>query len=175
MSWNMDVNLAGVAARAPGGAFVEPATGAYKVKITATEAYEKDGKSSVKFQTVIDGGDFNGTEVRLFLGADLSKTGNQRSWKTALLSAGYNAAQIEAGQISIGEKTFENKPAFIYYKAKDPNDPSSQANREFITAESYATLTGQSAGAISSAAPASASAAPKPAGGSKLRGMMLGQ
>jgi hypothetical protein len=168
-NWNMDVNLAGVAARAPGGAFVEPATGAYKVKITATEAYEKDGKSSVKFQTVIEGGDFGGTEVRLFLGADLSKLGNQRSWKTALLSAGYNAAAIEAGQISIGSKTFEGKTAYVYYKAKDVNDPSSQSNREFITPESYATLSGEAP-----AAAASASAAPKPAGGSKLRNMMLG-
>jgi len=168
-NWNMDVNLAGVAARSPGGTFVEPATGAYKVKVTATEAYEKDGKSSVKFQTVIEGGDFAGTEVRLFLGADLSKMGNQRSWKTALLSAGYNSASIEAGQISIGDKTFENKTAYIYYKAKDPNDPTSQSNREFITAESFATLTGATTGAVTQA-----SGAPKPAAGSKLRNMMLG-
>ena len=167
-TWNMDVNLAGVAARAPGGTFVEPETGAYKVKITATEAYEKDGKSSVKFQTVIEGGDFAGTEVRLFLGADLSKLGNQRSWKTALLSAGYNAGAIEAGQINIGSKTFDGKTAYIYYKAKDPNDPTSQSNREFITPESYATLSGEAPAA------AGASAAPKPAAGSKLRNMMLG-
>jgi len=172
-TWNMEVNLAGVAARAPGGTFVEPATGAYKVKITATEAYEKDGKSSVKFQTVIDGGDFAGTEVRLFLGADLSKMGNQRSWKTALLSAGFNAGQIEAGNVQIGEKTFDGKTAYIYYKAKDPNDPTSQANREFITSESFTSLTGGNAGSISSGA-TQASAAPKPAAGSKLRNMMIG-
>ena len=90
-TWQIEnVDLKDVAARSGPGAYVEPVTGAYKVKITLTEAYQKEDRTSVKFQTVIAEGEYQGTEMRLFIGADLSKLGNLRSWKTAILSVGGN-------------------------------------------------------------------------------------
>jgi hypothetical protein len=169
-AWQIDnVNLKDVAARSGPGAYTEPTTGAYKVTITATEAYQKEDKTSVKFQTVIADGEYAGTEMRLFIGADLSKLGNLRSWKTALLSVGSSADvnTIKADQ-------FEGKVAYVYFKAKDPNDTNSQSDKQFITAESYATLTGSGAAAKSiggTSAPAM-NVAPQPGGSNKLRGML---
>ena len=161
-NWQTNINVANVAARNVGGSFVEPATGAYKVKITGTEMYEKEGRQSVKFQTQIVGGDFDGTETRLFIGLDLTKVGNQRSWKTAMLSCGYTADQIDIGDITIGSDSFDGREAFIYYKAKDPNDATSQSDRQFITPQQFATLTGASE-TPAKAAPAKAATVAKPA------------
>lgn len=189
-NWSANINVASVAARNPGAGYVEPETGAYKVKITETVEYDKNGNKSVRFQTVITEGAFAGVETRLFIGLDTAKMGNLRSWKTAMLSAGYTAAQIETGEIGIGAETFEGREAFIYYKARDVNDPNSQSDRQFITPESYASLTGTevavpaapvagktakpAAAKASAPAPAAAPAmnvAPKPSGGG-LRAML---
>jgi hypothetical protein len=180
-SWTATINVAAVAARNVGGGFVEPTTGAYKVRITETEQYEKDGKSSVKFQTVIADGEFSGSETRLFIGLDLSKDGNKRSWKTALLSIGIPAAEVDKGDVSIGADTFKDADAFIYYKAKNPDDATSQSDRQFITPEQYAKLTSGEAGgskAAVAAAPVSASvpsvavSVPQPtSAAARLRGM----
>lgn len=176
-NWTLKANFAGVAERNVGGGFREPETGAYKVTITGTEQNEKEGRSSVKFQTVIKGGDFDGSETRLFLGTDLSKQGNLRSWKTAMLSVGYTAAQIEAGEVEFDSSTFDGKTAYIYYKAKDPNDATSQSDRQFITPEQYQRLVGQSSGSIAPsaskpAAPQMNASAPAPKAGNALRNML---
>jgi hypothetical protein len=170
-NWQIDdVNLKDVAARSGPGGYVEPVTGAYKVKITGTEAYQKEDRTSVKFQTVIADGEYQGTEMRLFIGADLSKLGNLRSWKTALLSVGSSADvnTIKADQ-------FDGKTAYVYFKAKDPNDSNSQSDKQFITPEAYANLTGNTATtapAKAIGAPAMNVATPQPGGSNKLRGML---
>ncbi len=185
-SFSLTMNVSKVAARqGVGGGYAEPATGAYKVSITEVVLYQKDdGKSSVRFQTVFTEGEFAGSEQRLYIGTDLSKAGNLRSWKTALLSAGYTAAQIENGEVDITPETFAGREAFIYYKAKDANDPTSQPDRQFITPESFATLTGETAKAEQApaakvAAPAAAkvaapaaAVAPKPGGAQNLRSLL---
>jgi len=159
-NWSATVNVASVAARNVGGGFTEPTTGAYRVRITETEEYEKDGKKSVKFQTVIAEGEFAGSETRLFIGLDLSKDGNKRSWKTALLSVGIPAAEVDKGDVSIGADTFKDADAFIYYKAKNPDDSTSQSDRQFITPEQFAKLTSEGgASASTAAAPAAKSVA----------------
>lgn len=186
-TWQTSINVANVAARNVGGGFAEPATGAYKVKITGTEMYEKEGRQSVKFQTQIVGGDFDGSETRLFIGLDLTKVGNQRSWKTAMLSCGYTADQIDVGDVTIGTDTFDGKEAFIYYKARDPNDATSQSDRQFITPQQYATLTGASESPVKAApvakaglgakpvAPAMNVTAPKPTGNAASIRNLLGK
>lgn len=171
-TWQIDnVDLKDVAARSGPGGYVEPVTGAYKVKITGTEAYQKEDRTSVKFQTVIADGEYQGTEMRLFIGADLSKLGNLRSWKTALLSVG-SSADVN----TIRADQFDGKVAYVYFKAKDPNDASSQSDKQFITPEAYASLTGAgkqtaSIGSGTVAAPAM-NVAPQPGGSNKLRGML---
>lgn len=162
-NWSATVNVASVAARNVGGGFTEPTTGAYRVRITETEEYEKDGKKSVKFQTVISEGEFAGSETRLFIGLDLSKDGNKRSWKTALLSVGIPAAEVDKGDVSIGADTFKDADAFIYYKAKNPDDATSQSDRQFITPEQYAKLTSEGGASAAPAAKSAPSAASVPA------------
>jgi len=166
-NWQIDnVDLKDVAARSGPGGYVEPVTGAYKVKITGTEAYQKEDRTSVKFQCVIADGEYQGTEMRLFIGADLSKLGNLRSWKTALLSVG-STAEVN----TIKADQFDNKVAYVYFKAKDPNDSNSQSDKQFITPEAYASLTGSPKTATASTAPVM-NVAPQPGGSNKLRGML---
>lgn len=188
-NWSLNLNVAGVQARqGVGGGYVEPVTGAYRVKITEAVLYKKDdGKSSIRFQTVFSEGEFAGAEQRIYIGTDLSKQGNLRSWKTALLSAGYTAAQIETGAVDISGENFVGREAFVYYKAKDANDPTSQPDRQFITPEAFASFHGEAsttaqaakaqtgaklgAAAATSAAPAAASV-PAPRGAGALRAML---
>ena len=161
--WNLKATFAGVAARQGVGSsgFVQPTTGAYRVKVTeAVKNVKDDGKESIRFQTVFIGGEFDGVEQRVYIGCDISKAGNLRSWKTALLSCGYSAAQIETGEIDLGSETFVGREAFVYYKAKDENDPTSQPDRQFITPESYASFHGEAV-TVSNAAKADVKAAPK--------------
>ena len=173
-----DVNLAGVAARGTGGGYTEPATGAYKVRIADSAPYEKDGRTSVMFQTVIEDGDYSGTELRVFIGTDMSKVGIQRTWKTALLSAGMNPQLIENGTLkTLSDDQFANKTAFIYFKEGDPNaveDRLKKSSKEFITPEAYASLTGNKATPkVANGTPTmNVAAAPQPGGSNKLRGML---
>ena len=183
MAWGFTANFQNVAARGVPGAGSEPTTGAYKVKIVSTESYNND--SSVKFQLSISEGDFAGYETRIFIGTDVAKTGNLRSWKTALLSAGYAKETVEAGEVNVGEDTFAGKEAYIYYKARDTNDASSQSERNFISPDQFKSLTGTGAivgekvstntakvPAMNVAAPAAAMPAPKSGGAASLKAML---
>lgn len=144
-NWSAVVNVAGVSERGTKGNFKEPETGAYKVRITGTEQYEKDGKQSVMFQTVIVGGDFDGSETRVYCGLDLSRPGNQRSWRAALASIGIDAATLDKGDLNVGADTFKDAEAFIYYERKERGeDGKSQSDRSFITPAQYASLTADS-------------------------------
>ena len=186
--WNLKATFAGVQARTNvgGTGFQQPTTGAYRVKVTeAIKNVKEDGKESIRFQTVFIGGEFDGVEQRVYIGCDISKAGNLRSWKTALLSCGYSAAQIETGEIDLGSETFVGREAFVYYKAKDENDPTSQPDRQFITPESYASFHGEAV-TVSNAAKAEVktgatklgalgavtAAAPKPAASGALKAML---
>lgn len=184
--WNLKATFSGVTARqgVGGSGFVQPTTGAYKVKITeAIKNIKEDGKESIRFQTVFIGGDFEGVEQRIYVGCDISKAGNLRSWKTALHSAGYSAAQLETGEIDLGPETFVGREAFVYYKAKDENDPTSQPDRQFITPESYASFHGEAVvvsnaaksavtGVVAGKLGAVTAAAPKPSASGALKAML---
>ncbi len=172
-SFQLEGNLSGVGVRT-GGQYTEPATGAYRVTVTEVTPYEKDGAiNSVRFQTVIADGEFAGSEIRVFIGTDLSKAGNQKSWRTALISCGKSAAQVDTLK-TWGDSDFLNKTAFIYYKAKNPDDATAQADKFFITPDAFANHTGNAAGAskaaaVSVSAPAMNVAKPNGAG---VRGIL---
>lgn len=186
MAWNIpNVNLAGVPVRNTGGSggYAEPTTGAYKVKITNSDVYTKEGgdSTSIRFQCVIADGDFAGTELRVYIGTDLTKVGLQRSWKTALLSAGMNGNLIENGNIGVlSADQFDGKMAYIYYKAKDVNAGIAYPSREFITPDAYAALHSETlaqrgstnVATVTTTPVMNVAAAPQPGGSTKLRGMI---
>ncbi len=174
-TWSANLNLSGVAARNVGAGYTKPVTGAYKVKIVGTEPNKNENTGevkSVRFKTIVTEGDFAGTEIRVFIGLDTTKPGNLRSWKTAMLSAGYQAAEIEAGEVQIGETTFQDKDAFVYFKAADTNaNAEAQDDRQFITPSQFNELNKGKAVSASSSVPSMTVAAPKPAS-SGLRSML---
>lgn len=170
----IEANFTDVDVRNPGpkGGRRPLETGAYKVKITGVTENIREGEMEAKsymVQTVVVGGDYDGSETRLYLGKDLQKQGNIRSWKAALLSIGTKPAALEGGSIRFDTDDLVNKTAYIYFKAKDENDPTSQPNREFITPESYNSITGNT-GVTMKAAPTMAPAPAK--GGSQLKNML---
>lgn len=171
-SFRLEGNLSGVGVRTGGTGFTEPTTGAYRVTVTEVTPYEKDGAvNSVRFQTVISDGEFAGSEVRVFIGTDLSKQGNQKSWRTALISTGKSAAQVDTLK-AWEDGDFINKSAFIYYKAKNSDDATSQPDKYFITPDAYANHTGgaaQASKAATLASPAMSVAKPNGAG---VRGIL---
>jgi hypothetical protein len=172
----LTVNLSEVAARTgiPGQGGIDLPTGGYKVKVTEAGVYEKEpGRQSLRFLTVVTEGEFAGTEVKpgIYIGLDLSKPGNLRSLKTALMSCGYTAAQLEVGNINIDASTFMDREAFVYIKAKDANDPSSQGDKQFITPQAFAQLSGSAAGSI---AATTTVAAPKASLGTPVAAPSLG-
>lgn len=143
MSFSISVNLTGAGERkGPGGA--EPVTGAYKVVLAEPTPHVKQGEAeagSILFKaTIADGGEHDGYVANIYLGLDMSKDGNRRGWRTALLSSGYSAAEIDGGDINLTPELFTGREAFIYYKARDPNDRASQSDKYFVTAEGYERL-----------------------------------
>lgn len=171
------VNLSGDTARNPGADFSKMPTGAYKVTITEVETH-KDGNSK-QIQTVVSDGEFSGAQQRVFIGIDFSKTGNRRSLRGALLSVGVPAAKLDAGDYGFSwDAQFKGKTGYIYFTAKDENDATSNAKREFITPEAYQQfLKGASLGngslVNSEAGPSlNVGSVPQPSSTGKLRGMI---
>jgi len=140
MSFTLTVNLTGAGAkRGPGGSGEPTVSNAYKVAIQSVKGHaKKDGDgtvSSVEFKAAILEGDFAGYVAQMYIGLDTSKEGNRRSWRTALLSAGYEASEIDGGELTLTPETFEGREAWIFFQARDFNDKGSQSDKYFITPE----------------------------------------
>ena len=149
MSWELEGNFSDVSAR-NGAATQIPVAGAYEVTISAAGPHKKEDGSiaSIVFDGTINSGDFAGSTIKVWVGTDLSKAGNKRSWKTALLSIGTPASQVD-GPLRFNEATFKGKKAFMYFKPKAENDANSQRESYFITPEAAASLTGTASNSAS--------------------------
>lgn len=138
MSFSLTVNLTGAGAkRGPGGSGEPTVSNAYKVIINSVKGHAKkdsDGSvTSVEFKAALVDGDFAGYVAQMYIGLDTTKEGNRRSWRTALLSAGYTEAEVDGGEITLTPETFEGREAWIFYQARDLNDKGSQSDKYFIT------------------------------------------
>lgn len=167
MSFKFNVNLTGAGERkGPSGAAI-PVTGPYKVEIAEPKLYTKQGEaeaSSLLFDcTVQDGGEFDGYVAKIYIGLDFSKDGNRRGLRTALLSAGYTAEQIDGGDIDITPDLFVGKSAHIFIQAGDPNDKTAQTSKYFITPEGYERLKNNAAATDSTVSVKTTMVATKPA------------
>lgn len=142
MSWEMEGNFSDVSAR-NGAANVTPATGAYEVVIASAGPHKKEDGSvaSIVFDGSIVGGDFGGSTIKVWVGTDITKAGNKRSWKTALLSIGTPQSQVD-GPLRFNEATFKGKKAYLYFKAKEEGVENSQRESYFITPDAFASLKG---------------------------------
>jgi hypothetical protein len=149
----MEGNFANVTAR-NGAATQTPVTGAYEVTISHAGPHKKeDGTTaSILFDGTIVGGDYAGSVIKVWVGTDLSKAGNNRSWKTALLSIGTPSSQVD-GPLRYGEATFKGKKAFMYFKAKEEGVENSQRESYFITPDAFASLKGNASQVASGSVP----------------------
>lgn len=178
------VNLAGAGVQSATGGGGMLTTGAYRVQITAIEDHTAKGETeskSYKVSAKVIDGEFAGNVQYLYLGKDFSKDGVRKQWRTLLLSCGYTAEQVDQKNLKLSDALFLNQPAAIYFKAKDPNDPTSQPDRRFIALSEYETLVGDAtvSNATIATSPVATQAAvpamtmtPKPAGAAGLRAMI---
>jgi hypothetical protein len=137
-AWEMKLNLAGLAPVSPNR--VNLPTGPYHVAIDEVVTHlGKKGTTSLAFNChVTDPGEYNGAQVSIYLGTDLSKDMVRRNWLTAGLSAGYNAQQLQNGEITLKEGNFKGRAAFIKVTAKNSDDPKAYDDRAFVTPEDFA-------------------------------------
>ena len=180
MEINVDLRDVKERSGIPGGVKLE--TGAYKIKILAAEGYEKDGSvNSIKFETRVVGGDFDGATPWVFVGIDFEKEANRATFKTALISAGKSVAELNSAPVSLDLSWFKDREAFVYVKQGDPNAQKEGDRRDrvsFITPDAYARFLGESAAsttknpAVVAQTQVAAGAAARPAGANNLRAML---
>lgn len=133
------VNLAGV--QPFDDVIVDLPTGAYRVRVNRASLKQntKSGKTSFYIDVTVTEGEHEGTHQLMVIGADMTAEGNRRSLKTALLSIGHDAAELESGAIEITAEAFEGRDGFIYVKALPESErgPGKYPDRRFISAERY--------------------------------------
>jgi hypothetical protein len=139
--WSAVVNAAGVGIRNPGGEYKPLPQGAYRIKVTETKQHKSEkGGLSILVQTQVTEGAQAGEQARVYLGLDFSKDGVKKSWRAALLSIGFSADQIDAGDMQIGSGTFEGAQGFLFVKHRQKGEEV-EVNHDFITEQQYLTYT----------------------------------
>jgi hypothetical protein len=114
-------------------------TGAYAVRIdsvTQKPAKEAGAMPSLQFDcTVIEGGEFQGRTVSLYAGTDLTKKGNQNTFKTILASCGARPESFNQ-QLDLGPASFQGRNAYIHVQAK-PEGSQEYDERRFVVVDVY--------------------------------------
>lgn len=121
----------------PGSGISIP-TGPYKV---LTSAFGKYNDNSVRWDTNIVGGEFDGTSKWVFTGIEMERKEAKRNIHTTLLSHGYTEEEIKSNpQVELNNDLFTGRGAYIYNKARNPDDKDSKDQTSFITPAAYKKL-----------------------------------
>mgnify|MGYP001607315470 CR=1 FL=1 len=131
MSWNLSVNVAGVASFQP---FTSLPTGAYKVDITDSkmEKAKKEGSAdNVVFETVITEGPHRGSSVRLWCNTDFSENIVQQNWKALLTAIAKKPEALEAGVININDTLFVGKSAYVFIQAAPEGEKRTDGKKQY--------------------------------------------
>lgn len=115
--WGFDINLSGVTAGASVSKNVP--TGYYVARIEDMyELADKPGRIAVKM--TITEGEYSGAVRTDWISAPKSAEDKVRYyWRCLAESAGYNAAQLDAGGVRFTRDTFVGKVVHIHYAAKN--------------------------------------------------------
>lgn len=135
--WSLSANLAGIALF--DGPRVDLPKGAYRVKIESTEKYVKQatGNESIQFDLSVVEGPCAGAGLRTYVGADMTKDGNKRALKAALVSIGKKPEVLEQGVVRVENDTFEGKEAFVYVTPPEMPGPGAYSDIKFVSKARY--------------------------------------
>lgn len=143
--WVLAVNVAGVKPMEPG--FPKIPTGAYAcvVKDTNQKASSTPGNPpNIEVEGVItEEGEAKGIPIRMFLGTDLTKDGNKKSWRSFLLGVGASPAILDQQTLNLSDELLVGKTFYIYNKqapegAKRDDGKPAYDDRTFIAPDYYA-------------------------------------
>lgn len=115
-SWNLSLNVAGIAAYDP-TKFANVPTDIYEVEITGSEEKEKDGKKRIEFEVShLAGTPYAGATHKVFMHLDLTKMGNKSRWRALMENIAKDPANLEKGEISVSAEKFQGKRVTVYIK-----------------------------------------------------------
>ena len=156
----LEIDFSNISARSGGPG--RPVDGCYAVTVldcglNVAEGSDANAATSVGFSVQVTEGEFAGFKTWINIGTDISKLGNRISWKTALVSLGFDEGQL-SGPFTINTASYVGLNGFMKFTNKKEN-PQTKAEqydaREFVTPAAYqAALNGQTATRPVSATPA---------------------
>jgi len=116
--WDFDVNLSGL--QAPTGAGNNLPEGFYKFMVTDMYVNPEKNPNRVIIKVTVAEGPFKGVVRTTGLNRPTSADDNVRYyWRGLAESVGYEPAQLDNGQISLGLSAFKDRVAHGFYAPKD--------------------------------------------------------
>jgi hypothetical protein len=147
----LEVDFSGISARSNGPK--TPVDGIYPITVldcglNVKEGETADSAKSVGFSVQIVEGEFAGYKTWINAGIDMTKLGNRISWKTILVSLGFDESSL-SGPTTLNTASYVGLNGFMKFVNKKA-DPQTEAERydarEFVTPAAYQTyLNGQTA------------------------------
>ena len=117
--WDFDVNLSGLQAPT-GGAGNNLPEGFYKAMVTDMYVNPEKNPNRVIIKVTVAEGPFKGVIRTTGLNRPTSADDNVRYyWRGLAESVGYEPAQLDNGQISLGLNAFKDRVAHVFYAPKD--------------------------------------------------------
>lgn len=116
--WDFDINLSGL--QAPTGGTGNLPEGFYKALITDMYVNPEKNPNRVVIKVTVAEGPFKGVIRTTGLNRPTSADDNVRYyWRGIAESVGYEPAQLDNGQISLGLSAFKDRVAHLFYAPKD--------------------------------------------------------
>jgi hypothetical protein len=112
--WSIDINMSGLTA--PTGKKAELPEGHYKCLVTDAYVNPERNRGRVIFKLQVSEGPFTGT-IRTD-GLNIPKSADDKVryyWRGLAESAGYEPAQLDAGQVTLGTGSFKGRTVHIHF------------------------------------------------------------
>lgn len=147
----LEVDFSGISARSNGPK--TPVDGIYTVSVLDCGLNVKEGETvdsarSVGFSVQITEGEYAGYKTWINSGIDMSKLGNRISWKTILVSLGFDESALN-GPTTINTAAYVGLTGYMKFVNKKENPQTENERydvREFVTPAAYQNyLNGQTA------------------------------
>tara|TARA_Y100000310_G_scaffold338577_2_gene428590 strand:+ start:150 stop:791 length:642 start_codon:yes stop_codon:yes gene_type:complete len=120
--WDFEVNLSGLQAPTGKGGNLLP-TGYYKVQLTDMYVNPEKNSGRVIIKATVAEGPYMGAIRTDGLGIPKGDDDKVRYyWRGLAESAGYTAAQLDAGQVRLGVNSFKGRTAYMHFVSKEDTD-----------------------------------------------------
>lgn len=171
--FSFEADFTNISARSGNTGGRVPTDGIYPITVLDCGLNVKEGETpetarSVGFSVQITEGEFAGFKTWINAGIDMGKLGNRISWKTILVSLGFDEGSL-TGPVTLNTASYVGLNGFMRFQNKKEN-PTTEAekydSREFVTPGAYqnylSSQTGHAQAPVQTTFRATAPAAPAP-------------